>query len=36
MFNWNLTGRIHHTLVALAAVAFVWLLNYWSLLGFRY
>ena len=33
---WGLTARVHYTLVALAALAFVWFLNYWNLLGFRY
>jgi hypothetical protein len=32
----SLAGRMHYTLVTLVAVAFVWLLNYWNLLGFRY
>jgi hypothetical protein len=29
-------ARIHYSLVTLAALAFVWFLNYWNLLGFRY
>ena len=33
---WGLTARLHYTLVALAALAFAWFLNYWNLLGFRY
>jgi CubicO group peptidase (beta-lactamase class C family) len=33
---WRVRGRIHYTLVALAAAAFVLWLNYWNLLGFRY
>ena len=32
---WGLAGRVHYTLVTLAALAFVWWLNYWNLLGFR-
>jgi hypothetical protein len=32
---WNLAARVHYTLVALAAVAFVWWLNDWNLLGLR-
>ena len=28
---WGLLGRLHYTLVALAAVAFVWSLNFWHL-----
>ena len=30
---WNIAGRVYYTLVTLAAVAFVWFLNYWNLLG---
>jgi hypothetical protein len=30
---WTRTGRIFYTLVALAAVAFVWDLALWNLLG---
>lgn len=33
---WGRIARIHYSLVALAALAFVWFLNYWNLLGFRY
>lgn len=33
---WSLAKRVHYTLVTLAAVAFIWFLNYWNLLGFRY
>jgi CubicO group peptidase (beta-lactamase class C family) len=33
--GWNLAARIHYTLVALAAVALVWWLNYWNLLGLK-
>jgi hypothetical protein len=33
---WRLAGRIHYTLVTLAAVAMVWFLNYWNLLGWRF
>jgi hypothetical protein len=33
---WGGVARIHYSLVALAALAFVWFLNYWNLLGFRY
>lgn len=31
---WNLAGRIHYTLVALAAVGLVFWLNHWNLLGY--
>ena len=33
---WGVMARVHYTLVTLAALAFVWFLNYWNLLGFRY
>ncbi len=33
---WGHIARIHYTLVTLAALAFIWFLNYWNLLGFRY
>jgi CubicO group peptidase (beta-lactamase class C family) len=33
---WGIAGRVHYTLVTVAAVAFVWFLNYWNLLGWRF
>jgi hypothetical protein len=33
---WSVIGRAHYTLVTLSAVAFVWFLSYWNLLGFRF
>jgi CubicO group peptidase (beta-lactamase class C family) len=33
---WGVWGRVHYTLVTLAALGLVWWLNYWNLLGFRY
>jgi hypothetical protein len=33
---WGIAARVHYTLVTLAAVAFVWFLNYWNLLGWRF
>jgi CubicO group peptidase (beta-lactamase class C family) len=33
---WSLAFRAYYTLVTVAAVAFVWFLNYWNLLGWRY
>ena len=33
---WGLLGRVHYTLVALAALTFAWWLNYWNLLGWRF
>jgi len=33
---WSFAGRLYYTLITLAALAFIWLLNYWNLLGFRF
>jgi hypothetical protein len=33
---WGIAGRAYYTLVTIAAVAFVWFLNYWNWLGWRY
>jgi len=33
---WGVAGRVHYTLVTLAALAFIWWLNYWNLLGFKF
>jgi hypothetical protein len=33
---WGVAFRGYYTLVTVAAVAFVWFLNYWNLLGWRY
>ena len=33
---WGAASRVHYSLMAIAALAFVWFLNYWNLLGFRY
>jgi CubicO group peptidase (beta-lactamase class C family) len=33
---WGLAFRSYYTLVTVAAVAFVWFLDYWNLLGWRY
>ena len=33
---WGVVFRIYYTLVTIAAVAFVWFLNFWNLLGWRY
>ncbi len=33
---WGIAGRAYYTLVTLAAVAFVWFLNYWNWLGWRF
>jgi CubicO group peptidase (beta-lactamase class C family) len=32
---WTVAGRLHYSLVVLAALAFVWFANYWNLLGFK-
>lgn len=33
---WGVAGRVHYTLVMVAALGFIWFLNYWNLLGFRF
>ena len=33
---WSLAGRLHYTLVTFASLAFIWFLNNWNLLGFRF
>ena len=33
---WGAAFRIYYTLVTIAALAFVWFLNYWNWLGWRY
>ena len=33
---WSIPFRTYYTLVTVAAVAFVWFLNYWNLLGWRF
>jgi CubicO group peptidase (beta-lactamase class C family) len=33
---WDVAGRVHYTLVTLVSLAFIWFLNYWNLLGFRF
>jgi hypothetical protein len=33
---WGVASRVYYTLATIAAVAFVWFLNYWNLLGWRY
>ena len=33
---WGVASRTYYSVVTVAAVAFVWFLNYWSLLGWRY
>jgi hypothetical protein len=33
---WGIAFRVYYTLVTIAAVAFVWFLNYWNWLGWRY
>jgi hypothetical protein len=34
--DWGVVGRVHYSLVVLAGAAFVWFLDHWNLLGFRY
>jgi hypothetical protein len=33
---WGIAFRTYYTLVTVAGVAFVWFLNYWNLLGWRF
>jgi CubicO group peptidase (beta-lactamase class C family) len=33
---WGIAYRVYYTLVTIAAIAFVWFLNYWNWLGWRY
>jgi CubicO group peptidase (beta-lactamase class C family) len=33
---WSIAGRAYYTLVTTAAIVFVWFLNYWNWLGWRY
>jgi len=33
---WGVAFRVYYTLVTIAAIAFVWFLNYWNWLGWRY
>ncbi|UCH92669.1 MAG: serine hydrolase [Candidatus Aminicenantes bacterium] len=33
---WNPCQRLHYTLVVLASLVFLWFLNYWNLLGFKF
>jgi hypothetical protein len=33
---WSVASRLYYTLVTVAAVAFVWFLNQWNLLGWRF
>ncbi|UCF06310.1 MAG: beta-lactamase family protein [bacterium] len=33
---WGKAARIHYTLIAAAALSFIWFLNHWNLLGFHF
>jgi hypothetical protein len=33
---WGAAARVYYTLVTVAAVAFVWFLNNWNMLGWRF
>jgi CubicO group peptidase (beta-lactamase class C family) len=33
---WGLFGRIQYSVIALASVVFLWSLNYWNLVGFKF
>jgi CubicO group peptidase (beta-lactamase class C family) len=32
---WSVLGRLHYSLIVVAALVFIWFVNYWNLLGFR-
>jgi hypothetical protein len=34
--DWTIWQRSHYSLVAIAALGFIWFLDYWNLLGFRF
>jgi CubicO group peptidase (beta-lactamase class C family) len=34
--DWTLWGRLRYTLVTIALLVFIWWLNYWNLLGFKF
>ena len=36
MEEYHIAGRAYYTLVTVTAVAFVWFMNYWNLLGWRF
>jgi hypothetical protein len=33
---WGVAFRVYYTLVTISAIGFVWFLNYWNWLGWRY
>jgi hypothetical protein len=33
---WTVCGRVQYALIMMASVVFLWFLNYWKLLGFRF
>jgi CubicO group peptidase (beta-lactamase class C family) len=33
---WGIAFRVYYTLLTMAAVAFVWFMNYWNMLGWQY
>jgi hypothetical protein len=33
---WPITERVHYSTVVIALLTFIWFLNYWNLLGFRF
>jgi len=32
---WSVLGQLHYALIVVAALVFIWFVNYWNLLGFR-
>jgi hypothetical protein len=33
---WTVYGRLHYSLILLSGLVFLWLLNYWNLLGWKF
>jgi len=33
---WTVYGRLHYTLILISGLAFLWLLNFWNLLGWKF
>jgi len=34
--HWSIAGRLYYSLITLTCIGFIFFLNYWNLLGFRY
>jgi hypothetical protein len=33
---WTVYGRLHYSLILLSGLVFLWLLNFWNLLGWKF